>query len=277
VLSCLACSLISSFRDTGVRSRQVELPTRQPKRVPVDDARAPARSRQCEHEMTRERVAFLQHSPLDSPGVLGTRAAELGFGVQPFRADSIGDPLFDPEDFAAIVVLGSIESVNNPQLEWAIRERALIITAIDCNVPILGICFGGQILAQALGGRVITSPKPELGWMSIQSDAPSFIAEGPWLLWHEESIVPPPEAVVMARTEVAVQAYSKKPHLGLQFHPEVTTALVASWLQDARQRGQVTDAQRTALWDGIDTLATASAVNAGRLFDEFLRRADLRN
>jgi GMP synthase-like glutamine amidotransferase len=225
--------------------------------------------------MTERRIAFLRHGPLEVPGVLGTRATELGFEIQEFRADCVGDPLPAPEEFAGIVVMGSIESVNDTHLEWVARERALIEAAIDRNVPVFGVCFGGQLLAQALGGRVITSPEPEVGWLSIRTDEPSMVREGPWLLWHEDAVVPPPGAVVVARTDVAVQAYVKGRHIGVQFHPEVTTGLIASWINEAQQRGDVTLEQRRALWDDVEQRATVSARNAARLFDGFLRLAGL--
>jgi len=224
--------------------------------------------------MTKRRVAFIRHGPLEVPGVLGSRAGELGFEIHEFRADCVGDPLPTPEEFAGIV-MGSIESVNNTQLEWVALERALIDAAIDRNVPVLGVCFGGQILAQALGGRVITSPEPEVGWRSIRTDDPSLVPEGPWLLWHEDAVVAPPGAVVVARTDVAVQAYVKGPHIGVQFHPEVTPGVIASWINEAQQRGDVTSAQRRALWDDVERLATVSARNARLLFDGFLRQAGL--
>lgn len=225
--------------------------------------------------MTPRRVAFLRHGPLEDPGVLGARAAELGFEVHDFRADRDGDALPDPEEFAAVVVMGSTESVNNAQLGWVARERALIAEAIDRKVPVLGVCFGGQLLAQVLGGRVVASPEPEVGWLCIRTDDPSLVPEGPWLLWHEESVIPPPGAMVVARTDVAVQAYSKGPHVGLQFHPEVTPELVSFWIDDAQQRDEVTSEQRRALWDSIDSVATVSTRNAGQLFSEFVRRAGL--
>jgi GMP synthase-like glutamine amidotransferase len=207
--------------------------------------------------------------------VLGTRAADLGFEVERIRVDRHGDAFIEPESFDALVVMGSIESANNAELEWITRERGFVAAAVDADIPVLGVCFGGQLLAQVLGGSVIPSPSPEVGWLRIQTDRPSVVSAGPWLLWHEEAVVPPPGSRVVARTDVAIQAYLKEQHTGVQFHPEVTPDLVNAWLHEAHQRGEVTPAQHQALWDDVDNLALTSANNAGSLFDGFLHRAGL--
>jgi GMP synthase (glutamine-hydrolysing) len=221
------------------------------------------------------RVAFLQHGPLESPGVLGARAASLGFEVQCHRADRVEDGLPAPEEFAAIVVLGSVQSTNDPRVEWVAPERTFVSTAVAHDIPVFGVCFGGQLLAQVLGGRVIASPRPEAGWWSIASEEPALVAPGPWLLWHDEAVVLPSDVVVLARNDVAIQAYVKGCHLGVQFHPEVTPQIVDSWINDAKGRDEVTEDEHHALWDGIEERAKVSAVNADALFDGFLHRAGL--
>ena len=171
--------------------------------------------------------------------------------------------------------MGSEQSVNDPLLAWVAPERAFVASAVTHHVPVFGVCFGGQLLAQVLGGRVVRSPEPEVGWAAIQSDDPSLVAPGPWLLWHEEAVELPPGVTVIARTDVAIQAYVEECHTGVQFHPEVTTGLVRAWIDDARQRGELTPEDCRALWDDIDRLTRGSEANAGALFDGFLQRAGL--
>jgi GMP synthase (glutamine-hydrolysing) len=225
--------------------------------------------------MTSRRLTFLQHSALDLPGVLGSQTEKRGLEVHCVRADRIEDVLPDPEDCAGVVIMGSIQSANDDRLEWVARERNFVASSIGHDVPVFGICFGGQLLAQVLGGQVVRSPKPEVGWSTIRSDDPSVVPAGPWLLWHEESVTPPPGAVVVARTDVAVQAYIKGPHTGVQFHPEVTSDLVGAWIEVAQGRGEVTQRQHRDLWAHIDEWTAASARNARVLFDGFLQRAGL--
>jgi GMP synthase (glutamine-hydrolysing) len=209
------------------------------------------------------------------PGVLGDLAQALGYDVRCMRADHIDDALPEPDTFAAVVVLGSVESVNDTGLHWVARERAFVASAVAHQVPVLGVCFGGQLLAQVLGGHVVRSPRPEVGWSTIVSDDPSMVAPGPWLLWHEDAIAPPPGAVVVARTDVAIQAYVQGCHTGVQFHPEVTADLVHMWIDDAGQRDELTQEERRALSENIAAVAPTSAANARALFEGFLRRAGL--
>jgi hypothetical protein len=93
------------------------------------------------------------------------------------------------------------------------------------------VCFGGQVLAAALGGSVEPAPRPELGWVQVRTDAPGLIAPGPWFQWHSDRFVPPSGARTLATTDVGVQAFSIGRSLGVQFHPEVDQRLLESWLE----------------------------------------------
>ena len=97
----------------------------------------------------------------------------------------------------------------------------------------LGVCFGGQALAAALGGTVERAPKAEFGWYEVQSCVPDVIATGPWFQWHFDRFTVPEGATVLAHSDVGVQAFRIGRSLGLQFHPELTATILEGWLADA--------------------------------------------
>jgi GMP synthase-like glutamine amidotransferase len=86
------------------------------------------------------------------------------------------------------------------------------------------------MLAAAVGGSVSAAPVPEIGWISLSTSAPDLIEAGPWFSWHFDRFTLPSGVDVVARTSLADQAFSVGRALGLQFHPEVNTEVLESWL-----------------------------------------------
>jgi GMP synthase-like glutamine amidotransferase len=113
-------------------------------------------------------------------------------------------------------------------------EIAQVRDAHDAGVAVLGVCFGGQLLAVALGGTVSRSPSPELGWFDIDTDDTTLVPEGPWFQWHFDRWTVPPGATEISRNAKAPQAFTLGRSMGLQFHPELNAALLARWLADDR-------------------------------------------
>jgi GMP synthase-like glutamine amidotransferase len=129
-----------------------------------------------------------------------------------------------------VVSLGSDWSVYWDHVQSSVRaEVAFLADAHQQDRPVLGICFGAQIAAHALGGRVERAPVPEVGWYHLELLAPTPFDAGPWFQWHADRIEPPAPARVLARTPHAVQAFTMGRCLAVQFHPEVTQAMVQRW------------------------------------------------
>ena len=213
-----------------------------------------------------------RHGEWGPPALLGDLLRARGI---PFEVDRswVGGPLPDPRKYAFVASLGSRHGPRDTHEPAVAAELALLDQAVSSDVPVLGLCYGGQVLATVLGGEVEAAPRPELGWREIATDDPDTVPPGPWLEWHYDRFTTPPDAVEVARTEDASQAFRIGPHLGVQFHPESTVDVVAGW---ARK-----DADRLAahgIDDGLRLLraprahSEAAAKAAFRLFDGFLAR-----
>jgi GMP synthase (glutamine-hydrolysing) len=219
------------------------------------------------------RLLVLTHSALDGPGLLEPWAAACGYQLDLRRADAEA-PLPDPRDYAALIVLGSVESARNDAIGWIRRERLIAEAAIDHDMPVLGICFGGQLLAQALGGQISACDPPEVGWQVIESTDQATVPSGPWMVWHNEQFTVPAGGQEIARNGACHQAFVHGPHMGLQFHPEVTAELLGSWVSEADGRGALADSERRALLlDGLPD--AASPEQSWHLFTAFASRAGL--
>jgi len=220
-------------------------------------------------------MTFLQHGEHDVPGVLGRLARRAGWAVEVVRADRGAGALPPVGTFDALVVLGSVESTIDPAVAWVGPERSLVNEAVAADVPVLGVCFGGQLLAQVLGGSVSRADRTEIGWRTLESRDPDRVPEGPWLVWHEDAFTVPPGAEALARTEVSLHAFVSGIHTGVQFHPEVTAAIVDHWVHDARERGHLDPGRAEELLAGFGAGGAGPDNQTARLFAGFLQRTGL--
>jgi GMP synthase-like glutamine amidotransferase len=176
---------------------------------------------------------IIQHEDEAPPGHLDAALDAAQIESTVVRVD-LGEQLPNPQGFQLIVSLGSDQSVlSADRLEWIPREIVWLREADEAGVPILGLCFGAQILAKALGGDVVCAETPEHGWVELETADPVQIPSGPWLAWHSDTILPPPGSEVIAQTEHSPHAIRIGPHLGTQFHPEATIEIVRGWAAKA--------------------------------------------
>ncbi|BBX16061.1 glutamine amidotransferase [Mycolicibacterium duvalii] len=189
-------------------------------------------------------VLFLVNDPIATEALLGEAFVDHGFDVDVFevvtdqRGDQpAGDVAFpDLRGYDVVVPLGARWPVYDAALldSWVGTQMQLLRDAADAGVALLGVCFGGQLLAQTFGGTVTRSPRPEIGWYDVLSDQPDIVPGGPWFQWHFDRWTLPPGANEIARTSNASQAFVLGRAMGLQFHPEVDIDLLQAWLADDR-------------------------------------------
>lgn len=185
-------------------------------------------------------VLFLYNDPSAPEALLGDVFADAGFDITTFvvvPAESADDPAVevsfpDPTRFDVIVPLGSRWAVYDERLPWIGAEIEMVRRGLEAGVGVLGVCFGGQLLARALGGTVARSDAPEIGWCDVRSTDTAVVPAGPWFQWHFDRFTVPPGATLVAESNCAAQAFTQGRALGLQFHPEVDEQLVQRWIAE---------------------------------------------
>ncbi len=223
-----------------------------------------------------------QEYSLRGLGLLGERLAASGL---PYRSlGAWNEPIDEvvPSELAAIIAMGGNAHAWEADRIPALRnERVLLREAVEADLPVFGICLGGQLLASAVGGNVRAAETPEIGWLEIAptdgaGDDPVFSvleqAVGVYQ-WHSDVFEPPAGASVLARSQASPnQAFRVDgvPAWGIQFHPETTPGLWELWISrhpnEVREAGVDVDALRAAVQKGAaESLAFCTA-----LFDAFI-------
>lgn len=169
---------------------------------------------------------ILQHGHDGPPARFGDWLRERGLPFVVHHADANG-PLPDPRAHSFVASLGSEHSVTESD-GWVPAEVAMLREAVAADVPVLGLCFGGQALSLALGGGVDVLPTPEVGWIAVDSGDP-VIPAGQWLQYHFDLMRVPPGGEQLATSPAGTAAFRHGRHLGLQFHPEADGDLLDMW------------------------------------------------
>jgi GMP synthase-like glutamine amidotransferase len=144
---------------------------------------------------------------------------------------------------------------------------------VRADVPVLGICFGSQILARALGGEAMRAQRSEIGWVPIRTRDPGLVGEGPWFQWHHDTFTPPAGAVLLAESAAGPQAFTVGRSLAVQFHPEVTTEIVEDWVSLGLEQLARHGIDPDRLLAETRERETENRPRAWRLLDAFLDRA----
>jgi len=182
-------------------------------------------------------VAIFRFSPTEGPAHFAEwlDAQRIGYEIVPIDR---GAPVpADPRTFAGVGLMGGPMGVNDP-LPWIAPLASFLRDAVDKDVPVIGHCLGGQLLAHALGARVFRAPTPEIGWLDVE--AGDSEARTDWFggrtrftvfQWHYDAFDLPAGATrVLANRFHPNQAYVVGDlHIGFQCHVEMTRDLVETW------------------------------------------------
>ena len=190
------------------------------------------------------RALSIAHQRDAGPGVFADAMRSLGIDHDVwFRAEA-DEPPRDAASYDAVLVFGGAMHTDQEERHpWLSDEKALLRDLLERRLPLLGVCLGAQLVAEAAGGSARRAPAPEIGWHEVDmtsagardpvlgSLAPRFTA----FQWHSYEFTLPPGATPLARSAVCLQAYRVGDCAwGIQFHAEVSRADAEAWIDDYR-------------------------------------------
>ena len=181
-------------------------------------------------------------------------------------------PVTAADNADLVIILGSVWTMTRtmdapddpPQAAAAIAaEVDLVRHLVAQDRPILGLCFGGQLLSKALGGEVAQQERTFIAWETPRTDVPEMHA--PWMLLHQDRFTVPPHAELLAQADHAAVAFRYGRAWGLQFHAEVD----ATGLQGMFEDLQMPQWQWQQYVDALAARANENRIQANALFDRF--------
>jgi len=214
------------------------------------------------------RALVVQHEEATPPGLVTEWLAHHRIEPDDVRIDLAQDDV-DPAGHDLVVSLGAEFAAFDDHLPYVPREARLMRRAVDADIPILGLCYGGQLLARVLGGEVFRSDVAEIGWLPVRTTDAELVSEGPWFQWHFDCFTLPPGARLIAESDVGPQAFVSGRSLGLQFHPEVTPEIMADWVRVYRHELDAEGVDPDAILADTAANAERNAAAAWQLLERF--------
>jgi GMP synthase (glutamine-hydrolysing) len=186
------------------------------------------------------RVLLVVHHRNAAAGVFAEPALAAGHELVEWMPQEAPPPL---DGFGAAMVFGAAAQVDQEDHHpWLRPEKRFVRDLIERGTPLLGVCFGSQIVAEAAGAPVRAAERPEIGWHEVEltpeGRADPLLSVMPERFesfqYHHYEWLLPPGGVTLARSALTLQAFRlrERPVWGVQFHPEITKADLGSWLDD---------------------------------------------
>jgi GMP synthase (glutamine-hydrolysing) len=185
-----------------------------------------------------KKILSIQNIEFETLGMFEELFQSDGYQIENINAQSESIPIRG-QDYEAIVILGGPMSVYDKP-SYIEKEQNLVRDALKTKVPVLGICLGSQIIAQATGGNVYKGRKKEIGWYNVNLNHKvqydlfkGFKGKTMQVFqWHGDTYDLPSSAAIVASSEFYPQAFKVGTAIGIQFHLEVNYKMIAMWIQE---------------------------------------------
>lgn len=223
--------------------------------------------------MSQKTALIIRHVPYE--GVAGYRAPIEAAGYDVDRID-VSDPAFsqvDLRDPDLLIMMGGPMGVyEREEHPWIACQLRRLAQRIEADRPTLGVCFGSQMVAAAMGAEVYQGPTMEIGFHPVSVHAPAgplgnplrHIAGVPMLHWHGDTFTLPDQVELLASSPAYPhQAFRRGPNiLALQFHGEMgLDPRFDAWIAQggaAMEKAGVTEATLRAAHDSLGPQAVAA-------------------
>jgi len=202
-------------------------------------------------------VAVFRHARSEGPAYFATALERKSIPFNLIPMDEGAKVPRDARAYSGLAFMGGPMSVND-ELAWIAPALELVRNAVRQEVPVLGHCLGGQLMAKALGGEVTRAKVKEIGWGEVQVSDNAVARE--WFgdlahfesfHWHGETFsIPPGGTRVLGNAHCANQAFALGRHFGMQCHVEMTEDMIRSWL-----RGGAEEMRKSAASPGVQSAA----------------------
>jgi GMP synthase (glutamine-hydrolysing) len=190
------------------------------------------------------RALAIVHQPDAGPGVFADAFAERDAQLDSWEIATGAQPPADPRDYDAVLTFGgAMDAHHEDEHPWLRFEKDLLAKLLAHEVPMMAVCLGAQLLADAVWATPRPASEPEIGWHEVEVTAagaedpllgplaPSFTA----FQWHSYEAPLPAGATALATSPVCLQAYRIGDFAwGIQFHAEVSAADAEHWIDDYR-------------------------------------------
>jgi GMP synthase (glutamine-hydrolysing) len=224
-------------------------------------------------------IVVLRNEPDAPAGYLGDALDRRGHAWRTVRLDA-GEALPYPDDVLAVAVLGgAMGAYDEDRFPFLASEKSFLADCASRSIPVLGICLGCQLLADALGGSAYLAPTAEVVFAPIELTAAGRIdsvvaaLEGRRVVrFHQDTFDLPPGVEPLATGGGFLQAFRVGSAIGIQPHPEVTPALLSMWFEHDSARALATKAgtDPDALAATFVAAEAEAEVTAAAVFDAWL-------